>query len=344
MRVVRRCVPGRAGGMSALANDWLGNWEYWEFWDYWELWEFFAPGCPGKSPCEQPFLCPLSPSTLSIPSTPRTRAEKRSRQSRRDEHTLRIGWGERTKTDRNGSERWIRRGARRKAPCCFPFSTVDSCSLPFFPAEPMGWAHTLMIGWGTGNTGSSGITGSAGSFLRRGIRGKSLVNSHFFARSLPVLLVFPVLPELGLKSVPGRAGGMSALANNWLGRYRVYGVNGGYGVCAGGARGMALRCFPFSTVDSCSLPFSRQSRKDGRARQGLAGELGILGLLGLLGALGVFCAGVPGEWHSVDFRFPPLIPVPFRSPRQSRNANDLPGNRESPMSDENSSAICKKKR
>ena len=29
-------------------------------------------------------------------------------------------------------------------------------------------------------------------------------------------------------------------------------------------------------------------------------------------------AGVRGEWLSVDFRFPPLIPVPFRSPRQSR--------------------------
>ncbi|MBQ7403114.1 MAG: hypothetical protein IJW05_06705, partial [Lentisphaeria bacterium] len=65
--------------MGALATDWLGNWEYWEFWDYWELWELFAPGYPGKSPCEQPFLCPLSPSTLSIPSTPRTRAAKRSR-------------------------------------------------------------------------------------------------------------------------------------------------------------------------------------------------------------------------------------------------------------------------
>ena len=37
VRVVRRCVPGRAGGMSTLAKDWLGNWEYWEFWDYWEL-------------------------------------------------------------------------------------------------------------------------------------------------------------------------------------------------------------------------------------------------------------------------------------------------------------------
>ena len=63
---------------------------------------------------------------------------------------------------------------------------------------------------------------------------------------------------------------------------------------------------------------SRQSRRDGRTRQGLAGELGILGVLGLLGALSVFCAGVPGEWHSVAFRFPPLIPVPFRFSRQSR--------------------------
>ena len=56
-----------------------------------------------------------------------------------------------------------------------------------------------------------------------------------------------------------------------------------------------------------------------------------------------FCAGVRGEWLSVDFRFPPLIPVPFRFFRQSRNANDWLGNWESPMSNENSSAVCKKK-
>ena len=129
-----------------------------------------------------------------------------------------IGWGERTKTDRNGSERWIRRGARGMTLRYFPFSTVDSCSLPFFPAEPEGWAHTLRIGWGTGNTGGSGITGSSGSFLRRGARGKALANSPFFARSLSVLLVFPVLPELGLQSVPGRAEGMSTHANDRLGR------------------------------------------------------------------------------------------------------------------------------
>ena len=62
-----------------------------------------------------------------------------------------------------------------------------------------------MIGWGTGNTGITGSSGSSGSFLRRGARGKALAHSPFFARSLPVLLVFPVFPELGQKSVPGRA-------------------------------------------------------------------------------------------------------------------------------------------
>ena len=99
-------------------------------------------------------------------------------------------------------------GVTKKSPPAFPF----------FPAEPMGRAHSPRICWGTGNSGNSGITGSSGSFLRRDARGKALANSPFFARSLPVLLVFPVLPELGLQSVPGRAGGMSAHANDWLGR------------------------------------------------------------------------------------------------------------------------------
>ena len=75
-----------------------------------------------------------------------------------------IGWGERTKTDRNGSERWIRRGAR----------------------------------------------------------GKALANSPFFARSLSVLLVFPVLPELGRQSVPGRAEGMGAHVKDWLGNWEYW--------------------------------------------------------------------------------------------------------------------------
>ena len=189
--------------MGTLATDWLGNWEYWEFWDYWELWELFAPGYPGKSPCEQPFLCPLSPSTLSIPSTPRTRAAKRSRQSRRDGRTRNGLAGEIQSEPSERRVRSLRRGARRMALRWFPFFSVDSCFLPFFPAEPEGWGHSQRIGWGTGNTGSSGITGSSGSFLRRGIRGKALANSPFFARSLPVLLVFPVLPELGQQSVPG---------------------------------------------------------------------------------------------------------------------------------------------
>ena len=67
---------------------------------------FFAPGCPGKIPCEQPFLCPRSLSTLSIPSTPRTRAAKRSRQSRWDGRTRQGLAGEngrkRTETVQNG--------------------------------------------------------------------------------------------------------------------------------------------------------------------------------------------------------------------------------------------------
>ena len=112
MRFVRRCVSGRAGRMSALAKDRLGNREYWEFWDYWELWEFFAPGCAGKSPCEQPFLCPRSLSTLSIPSTPRTRAAKRFRQSRWDGRTHQGFAGEngreRTETVQNGEYAWVR--------------------------------------------------------------------------------------------------------------------------------------------------------------------------------------------------------------------------------------------
>ena len=141
----------------------------------------------------------------------------------------------------------------------FPFFSVDSCSLPFFPAEPEGWAHSQRIGWGTGNTGSSGITGSSGSFLRRGIRGKALANSPFFARSLSVLLVFPVLPELGLKSVPGRAGGMSALAKDWLGRTDENGQKRTETVIAPGCpeNGSPLlsvfhRWFPFPSVFSGS--------------------------------------------------------------------------------------------
>ena len=115
--------------------------------------------------------------------------------------------------------RFDRDSCREFAPgCAKNGSPLVPVFLSFFPAEPGGWAHSQRIGWGTGNTGSSGITGSSGSFLRRGIRGKALANSPFFARSLPVLLVFPVLPELGLKSVPGRAGGRSALANDLLGR------------------------------------------------------------------------------------------------------------------------------
>ena len=126
-------------------------------------------------------------------------------------HLSRIGWG----TGNTGStgitgssECFLRRGMRRKALRYFPFSTVDSCFLPFFPAEPKGRARMPMIGWGTGNTGNTGNTGSSGYFLRRGARGKALANSPFFARALSVLLVFPVLPELGLQSVPGRAGMM----------------------------------------------------------------------------------------------------------------------------------------
>ena len=51
----------------------------------------------------------------------------------------------------------------------------------------------------------------------------------------------------------------------------------------------------FSPLIPVSFRFSRLSRRDGRTRNGLAGELGILGVLGLLGALGAFCAGVSGE-------------------------------------------------
>ena len=106
---------------------------------------FFAPGCPGKSPCEQPFLCPGSLSTLSIPSTPRTRAAKRSRQSRRDGRTRKGFAGEVRSVLRERRVRSLRRGARRMALRCFPFSTVDSCFLPFSPAEPKGRAYSLMI-------------------------------------------------------------------------------------------------------------------------------------------------------------------------------------------------------
>ena len=128
-------------------------------------------------------------------------------------------------------------------------------------AEPKGWAHTQRIGWGTGNTGSSGSSGSSGSFLRRGARGKALANSPFFARALSVLLVFPVLPELGLKSVSGRAGGKGTHAKDLLGRTDENGQK------------------RTETVNS---------------------------------------AGVPGEWLSVAFRFPPLIPVRFRFFRRCR--------------------------
>ena len=66
-----------------------------------------------------------------------------------------------------------------------------------------------------------------------------------------------------------------------------------YGVCAGVREEKHPGAFRFS----------RQSRWEGRTRQGSAGELGILGVLGLLGALGFFCAGVREKWLSVAFRF-----------------------------------------
>ena len=59
--------------MGALVKDGLGNWEHWEFWDYWELWELwelFAPGYPGKIPCELPFFARSLPVLLVFPVFP----------------------------------------------------------------------------------------------------------------------------------------------------------------------------------------------------------------------------------------------------------------------------------
>ncbi len=98
---------------------------------------------------------------------------------------------------------------------------------------------------------------------------------------------------------------MGAHANDWLGKTDENGQKRFRTENRAGMHGKWLSvAFRFPPLIPVPFRFFRQSRRDERTRQGLAGELG---------SLSVFCAGVCEEKLSVTFRFPPFVSVPFRS-------------------------------
>ena len=97
---------------------------------------------------------------------------------------------------------WVREEITLRKPFSLPaFSQYSQYSQ--YSQNPGRMAHLQSIYWGTGSTKST-------VFLRLGARRNYLVQNLFLARFLPVLPVFPVLPE------PGKNGALAKdLLGNW---------------------------------------------------------------------------------------------------------------------------------